>query len=267
MKKRIVLFLVLVFALCCVTGCGGGSEGSSSGNVKEVAGEDYVKLYSDANAFKGYKVDMFLKVFAVEKDDSGTYLQAYYDPEGLDKNTIVTIDDPGVDVKDGDIIHVTGTVKGEFTGENMLGAKITAPQITASSIEKSDYATAFAPAINTAEANQEQNQHGILLILEKVEFAEKETRAYLTVKNGTKDNASFYSFNAKAVQGSQQFEADDNWDANYQEVQSDILPGIESSGIVVFPAIDPAAGAIQLIFECRSDDFFVDFNPFSFTVQ
>lgn len=265
MKKRGLLVLILILTLCFVPGCG-GSESSSSESAKELAKEDYVKLYSDANTFKGYKVDMFLKVFSVEKDNSGTFLQGFYDPEGMDKNTIVTIDDPNLDVKDGDIIHVIGIVEGEVTGENMLGAKLTAPKISASSIEKSDYATAFAPAIKTVEVNEEQNQHGIVLKLEKVEFAEKETRAYLTVKNNSNNNASFYSFNAKAIQNNKQFETTDNWEAEYQEVQSEILPGVESSGIVLFPAIDPSAGAIKFLFECSSDDYLLDFNPYTFNI-
>ena len=84
------------------------------------------------------------------------------------------IEDPNVDVAMDDIIHVTGTVKDAFEGENALGGVITAPMILADSIEKTDYQTAFAPAKQTIELNAEQNQHGYKLTVQKVELADQE---------------------------------------------------------------------------------------------
>lgn len=46
--------------------------------------------------------------------------------------------------------------------------------ILAKVVEKSDYATAFVPAIKVIEVNQEINQHGYSMILERVEVTETE---------------------------------------------------------------------------------------------
>ncbi len=48
-----------------------------------------------------------------------------------------------------------------------------------------------------------QTQHGLSITIEKVEFADAETRVFVSVRNASSHNASFYDFNAKAVQHGQ----------------------------------------------------------------
>jgi hypothetical protein len=174
--------------------------------------------------------------------------------------------DPDLDVASEDIIHVKGVVKDIFEGENAFGAQLTAPAIVAESIEKADYQTAFAPAKETIDLNEEKNQHGYKLEVQKVEIADKETRVYVKVKNETGDKISFYSFNAKLIAGGKQLEEEMNYDANYPEVQSDILPGVEAEGIIVFPALPEGTNAFQLYFEGSSENWELDFEPFVFDI-
>jgi len=61
-------------------------------------------------------------------------------------NTVIAIKDTKLDIKVEDIIHVKREVKDIFEGEIGFGVALKTPLILASSIEKSDYATAFAPA-------------------------------------------------------------------------------------------------------------------------
>jgi hypothetical protein len=97
-----------------------------------------------------------------------------------------------------------------------------------------------------------------------VEFATDETRVFVTVANGSSSQASFYDFNAKAVQGSKQFDPE-SFGSDYPEVQSEILAGVSSSGVIVFPAMSPSAQT-SIYLEAGSDDFSVDFSPFVFTI-
>ena len=94
------------------------------------------------------KVDFYAQIFVEpERDKDGTYLQAWADKEHS-KNTIIAYKDPKLDVKREDYIHVKGTIKDVFEGENAFGGKVKGPTIVATSIEKTDYATAFDPAKN-----------------------------------------------------------------------------------------------------------------------
>lgn len=272
--KSIKLFLSLTLATFLLVGCGGGNKSSatnsdantSAENIKILTADEFKQMYSDPNKFKNNKVNFYARIFLEpEKDDKGTYFQCYANNDDS-MNTLVTISDPKLDVKDGDIIYITGVVAKAYTGKNAFGGEVTAPVITADKVLKADYATAFAPAVKTVDLNKEINQHGYIMKVNKVEFAEKETRVYLTINNASKDKISFYSFNSKATQGSSQFEIADNYDAKYPEIESEILPGIKEEGIIVFKPMNPAGENAKLIIEGRSDNYQLDFTPFIFDI-
>lgn len=266
MKKLSVLILSIVIMLSvALIGCG-SSTGTSNTGGKQLTKEEFVQMYSDADKFKGSKVDFYGRVFAVEKDDKGTYLQVFADSKNSDQNTLVGIKDPKLDVKEDDIVHITGTVKGKESGQNALGGKVTAPVIEADKIEKSDYATAFAPAKKTITPNAQQDQKGFVINVSKVEFAESETRIYLSVTNNMKNKINFYTHNAKVTQDGKQYEPQDSFEANYPNMQSEILPGVKSEGIVVFPKLDEAKEA-KLILEGYSDDYNIKIEPFTFDIK
>ena len=278
LKKIIVLMLFIagstIFLFFIVqdnSNSVGDSTGETSNSVEDltegdlILADEFNLVYSNPKEYKGRKVEFYGKIFIEpEKDAEGTYLQMYTLNQGSDGNTVVAIQDPNLDVSNGDIVYVKGVVGDVFEGTNAFGATIVAPQILANSIEKSDYATAFSPALKVIEVNQEINQHGYSMTLERIELAASETRVYLKIKNDSSDNISFYSFNSVIIQGSNQISEEDNWDADYQEINSEIFPGVTSQGVVTFAPVDIQGENLKLVFEGSSDDYYLDFEPFIF---
>ena len=272
-----------MLALGVLSACGGATDeapvASNDAGAAEAVAEpaanatpltdaEFDQMMTAPAKFKGRAVEFYAQVFVEpEKDEDGTYLQAYADPSNYEKNVIIGLNDPSFTVNSQDYIHVKGTIKDEFKGENMMGGTVLAPAIMADSIEVVDYVTAVSPAIKTIDVGDTQDQNGYKITLEKVEFAESETRVYVSIKNETESNASFYTFNTKIVQGSKQFEQETNYNANHEEPQSDILPGIETEGIIGFGAIDPEAGDLRVIAEGSTDNYDLDFDPFEFVVS
>jgi hypothetical protein len=270
----LALIMIISLAACSSESSSNAKEEGKSEEKSTVSKEpakvltedEFNKMFSDPKKYKGSKVEFYAKIFIEpEKDEDGTYLQAYAD-NNMDRNIIIAIPDPNLDVKTDDIIYVSGEVKDVFEGENALGGTVTAPAISADKIELSDYATAFAPALKTVEVNKDIDQHGYVLHLGKIEIAENEARLHVSVTNNSDTKISFYSFNSKVVSGNQQLEAQDNYDAGYTEVQSDILPGVKTEGIVVFPKV-PETGTLKIIFEGSSENYELDFQPFQFDVS
>ena len=269
MLKKIMTLILVIFSSFIFIGCSSDNASSSSAqNTKEevpVPANEFYLVYANPKEYKGRTVEFYGKVFVEpEKDSEGTYLQVFTLNEGTDGNTIVGIEDPNLDVSEGDIVYVKGVVGDVQEGTNMFGANIQVPSIIATVVEKSDYAIAFAPAIKVIEVNQEINQHGYSMTLERVEIAETETRAYLKIKNDSSSNIYFYSFDSVITQGADQISEEDNWEANYPEINSEILPGIVSEGIVTFGPINVEGENIKLVFEGSSDDYEVEFEPFIF---
>ena len=208
MKKIIVLMLFIagstIFFACSDqdnSNSVGDSTGETSNSVEDltegdlILADEFNLVYSNPKEYKGRKVEFYGKIFIEpEKDAEGTYLQMYTLNQGSDGNTVVAIQDPNLDVSNGDIVYVKGVVGDVFEGTNAFGATIVAPQILANSIEKSDYATAFSPALKVIEVNQEINQHGYSMTLERIELAASETRVYLKIKNDSSDNRNLPVF-------------------------------------------------------------------------
>lgn len=134
---------------CAITalllvGCGDDSSSSSKetsveeekkSNVKVLATEDFNKMYTSPKDYKDYEVTYTGQLlFTPEVDEDGIYLQIYADPENSDLNTIVYYPDSTFEIEEEDYVKVTGTVKDEFTGENLMGGELTMPMIEATNL-------------------------------------------------------------------------------------------------------------------------------------
>lgn len=266
MKKVLVLIFGCILS-CLIIGCSGNNTTSNNKQAKKLTEEEFLQMYSDVEKFRGDNVEFFARIFITpEKDDKATYFQCFAKNDN-NKNTMVCIKDPKLDVKEGDIVHVVGTVKKKFEGTNGFGAKIGAPMILASKVEKTDFATAFAKAIKTINVNKEINQNGYVMKLNKVEISKEETRAYVTINNKSQNNISFYHFNSKLVQGNKQIKTKDNFDAKYPEIKDELLPGVKEEGIVLFDKVDVNCGNLKLYLEGSTDNYDMQLKPFEYDIN
>lgn len=275
MKRLSLLFAVIFVLGSLLVACGEESpetnaeknEAKTEGGGEKLSQEEFEKVFQNTKEYIGSYVEFFGRVFTEpERDSDGTYLQVFAD-NNSDRNVLVGIMDPDIEVATDDIIHVKGTVHDVFEGENAFGALITAPMVLSESVEITDYQTAFAPAKTTVELDEEQNHNGYKLTVQKIELADEETRVYVRITNDTDDKINFFSFNAKITADGKQLEVEDNFDADYPDVQSELLPGTSSEGIVTFPALPEDTANFQIHFEGSSDNWELDIDPFVFEVD
>ena len=279
MRKLMILVSLIVATV--ILGACGDSESSSSNSKEAKKTEDiktkgklkegdYEKLYSDPKKYKGYELEITGKVFAEpEQDEKGTYIQLWADPENAEKNTLVAINDSKFKVKTDDYVKVEGIIKDEFEGENAFGGIITAPIVLAKKIEVVDYLTAVSPTLKEVKVDKEINQYGIKVTLKKIEIAENQTRVYLQIKNDTKEKISFYPGSAKLIVGNKQLEEEyiDSETTGLQEIQNEMLPNIETEGVIVYPAIDLGEKQIKLNAEVSSENYDLELKPYIFDVS
>lgn len=274
MIKRILIFLVVMLLL---TGCEKAAQESSTRSkgattveakkVETFTNANFSEVISNADDHKGANVKIKGQVFAEPKKQGDVWqFQINADPKKHEGNTIV-IGQSDFDIKADMYLEIEGTVEGQEEYENAFGAKMSAPLIRANKILKDSEINTLAPTQNAVTVNQAQDQNGILITLEKIEFAEEETRFYIKAKNNTNKNANVYSFDMKVTQGNQQFEPESKFSDDYPEIKSEILPGIESAGIVVFKKIDYNAKQLNFIAEASSENYELNFNPYTFQIQ
>lgn len=170
------------------------------------------------------------------------------DPKNNQENILVGTK-AGLTPKDGDFVRVQGTVRGKLDGQNAFGGTVTSVSINANSVTAVNPVDVLAPTKLKVDVNKTITQNGYSITLKKVEFAESETRAYVQIKNGAQGKVNFYAYEAKAVQNGKQLDQQTNYDTNYPEIQSELLPGITSEGIITFKPLDPSVKSAQFIFD------------------
>lgn len=263
MKKKLFSgFVLAVLVLFLLVGCSSTTNSSPTDDSNQASGqpltqEEMNQLFQSPDRFKDRPVTVYGKVFNIMEGQ----FQIYADPEGLNNNVIVQGDTS--QIKQDEIVKVSGVVVGNQEFENMMGGKVSAALVKASAVEKSDYVTAFHPAIRVIELGQEQNQAGHQVKVEKVEIAEKQTRVYLSLKNDAKNKFYFYTHSMKLIQNGKQFEEAMDFSApeEFPQVQSEILPGSSTEGVVVFPAIQ-ADQPFKIHMEGSSDNYSLELKPY-----
>jgi hypothetical protein len=89
--------------------------------------------------------------------------------------------------------------------------------------------------------------------IRKVEFAESESRVFVNVRNNSGSQVEVYDSSMKAVQAGRQHDSTYS-SGDYPELSSDLLSGASTSGVVVFPKLNPN-GNLKLVVEVNSDDY------------
>ncbi|AKX93237.1 hypothetical protein [Neomoorella thermoacetica] len=264
---RLIVIIMILGIVMYVAGCSSANTTSTSKATQEVLKNDKLaELTTEPDKFKNYPVELTGKIFtAPEVKDGKTAFQMWGDPQKSEFNVVVYYNGTSNDIKSDNYVKVKGTVKGKFEGSNAFGAKITAVAIMADAVEKVNPVDIIAPAKLKIDVNKAANQKGYSITLQKVEFADNETRVYLAVKNETNNKIYFWEHSAKALQNNKQLDVKMNFD--YPRVQPEILPGVVSEGVVVFPALDINAKSATFVFEGSSDDFNIRINPMSFDVS
>lgn len=266
MRFRLIITMVLCFLVTVAAGCGTNANSTQKTPKDVIKNDKIVELSSDPDKFKGYPVELTGQVFtSPEIKDGKTAFQMWGDPKNSEYNIVVYYNSTSSDVATNAYVKVKGKVNGKLEGTNAFGAKITAVTVMADTIEKVDPVDILAPTKLKVDVNKTSNQNGYSITLQKVEFADNETRVYLAVKNGTSDKIHFWGHNAKALQNNKQL--DSEMFSDYPEVQSEILPGVVSEGIVVFPALDINAKKATFVFDGSSDNFDISIEPMSFDVS
>lgn len=271
---KIILALFVLVVLFTIYGVYSNLQGTLKNVKKDTAklkseiskNLTYDIVRSDPDEYKGETIRWGAKIFTQpEKDNNSISFQAY--EGGEDRNFAVVYGGTKLDVKEDDYVIITGELLGKFEGENAFGAKLEIPAVKAASVEKVARNDVVAPTANAIEINDSNTQNKFTVTLEKIELAKNETRFLIKLKNDSNDKVRFYDFDSKLTQGSKQYEPESVYDSD-QELPSEILPGIEAEGYVVFPAIDPNQKQMTLFLDKPSgDDYSLDWKEVKFDIN
>lgn len=134
-------------------------------------------------------------------------------------------------------------------------------------MEESSYKDIAAPTVKEITVNKTSEQHGVKVTVEKVEFAEEETRVYVKAENNSSDTVNIYAFDAEAIQDGKQIGlSDEAYAAGYDELEDTISAGSSDTGIILFKKMDPDQ-SFKLQLGAYSDNYNITMNDFTFDIQ
>ena len=208
----------------------------------EIDDSTFDLFYSSPESHISKKISITGKIFntMAPSGDSGG-LQIYH-LGNQDKDTIISysLSQIGNSFIDDECVKIEGSAGPTYQYTNAFGAYRTSPMIFASSIQKIDCLDMVDPKAKIIPIGQSLEKGGIKVTLNKVEFDDKNTRAFLTIENTNDDEDEILRFydtsNSKAFQGKRQYEA--QYSSSYPDISSSIPPGIEESGVVLFEPLE-----------------------------
>ncbi len=273
MKKKVwSLFLVVAVAFSMVAcGSSNSSAEEKEEEIEYVSADDISNVLADPDNYVGKYIVITGQVFnKINSDDEQQTIQVYYDAKNYSDDYIVycSADD---NISEDEYIEVDGKILGAESFETFLGEQRDMLSIDASTVTEKNYIDIVVPAIATVTPEDATvTQNDITVTVDKVEFAESETRIWITMQNDSSESVDIYPAQAILVQNGKQYEY--NWDSDTiyetdEEEPSDrLLSGLTSSGLIVFPAIDSSEESQLYIDNCNSDDYEIEFEPFIITI-
>ena len=264
MKKIIAILLSLVFMLTFAS-CGNNlGDDSKEENREYIADSDIINFIQNPDNYKGKYVKISGKISSQIADGDEITLQIYTPYDDFNNDVLVDCSNGSETFSEDEYVIVEGKIEGSQKYESLLGEELTSPLIEAVSVQKVSYIDAISPTLKSVDVWQTVNPGNSPMTLEKVEFAEKETRLYFTFENHTGGEYDLYTYSCALVQNGNQYEQQDNFDANYPELSTDVIPEAKTSGVITFPAIDQNTDFMVRISGCAYSDF--ETNDFDFYV-
>ncbi|KHD38152.1 hypothetical protein NL50_01190 [Clostridium acetobutylicum] len=264
-KKLLALTCIISIIVTVFAGCG-SKQTKPKVNTKVLSESEFEKMYTaGSSSYVDRKANFYAKVTSDAKSgDGGVYFQCEAE-NSLNMNTIVKIKNNNDGIKKDDIIHVFGKVVKSSSDDKSSVSEGT-PTIKATKIEKTDYAKAFDPAVKTIQINKDENQNGFVITLSKVEVSKTVTRVYLNLSNSTTNTVSVNTFDSKLLQGSSQLDINDEAAMNYPQIQTELMQGIKSEGVLVFKNVDLNGDNVKFTITASSSDYNVQFQPYQFDI-
>ena len=221
------------------------------------------EVYTNAKEYLGYHINIKGQVFQVMGNNgSKKGIQIWLDPETCVQNIMIYYSSD-VAVEQGDYIICSGYIRSLQKYKNAYGAELQAPLVYSADLREASYIEAMAPTKDEYVLdNLVYGQYGYAISVDKVEFAEKETRIYVSVTNGGR--SSLYVEDAVIIQDGNQYNSVNNFEANYKKIPNEIAKGASCSGIIVFPAIN--TGTFELTLNIHSGNYDEVFEEFIFTI-
>lgn len=278
MKQKIIGLSLMVMLALSMTACGYNSKDEVVAEAR-VFDDPEDRVYVDESEFNnifdcpdGY-IGKYIKVIGSicdgpELGDNNCYFyQAWHDTETWQHNFAFRIDSKIDGLGKDDYVQVEGRITDDFhAARNFFGVLIEAETVT-----PLNYIEAKVPTLKEIEPKGvASTQNNITVQVNKVQYAETETRVFITMSNGSESTFHPDRDLTKLIQNDEEFEVSEEamsgyLGGEYGLVPYELLSHTEEDAIIAFPPIDQNTN-FQLHMEGSSVDEKAKFKPYDITI-
>lgn len=228
---------------------------------------NYDNVAPNPPSFNGKVVNWKGKIGKVESGNGYTAWDMYTKAE-TSEGMVICVYYGSLDIKEDDYLDVYGVLTRKVKKSINLVQYTDKPIAVVGIVEKIDRNKAVAPTKKTWTIEKSQSKYNFIVTLEKIEFADNETRVYLKLENKSPYKVNLYQDEIKIIQGGSQIKSKVVPLENEKErLPNDILSNTEESGILYFNQSDYTKPlTITIKANSYSEDYSVS-NKMTFTFK
>lgn len=269
MKQRILGLSLVAMLLFSLAACGSQEEESAEPEeIVYVEAAEIENVLNSPEEYIGKYINIIGNVYSgPQKVDESYYYDAWDTAFGSNYTFSVKTDTQVEGVALDSYIQVDGKISEETGSDDFYNGLI----IEATSIQPMSYVDAVVPTLKEiVPQGTAITQNNVTVQVDKVQFAEAETRVYVTIANASDSTFTPYASLSKVIANGQQLETSMESMTNYYapelgEIPYEVLPQITVSGVLVFPAIDQNT-SFQFYMEGSSDNWDLEFEPYNIII-
>ena len=186
------------------------------------------------------------KAFNVDQEGDGIAVQMWLDDDA-DEQAIVYINDADFEISEDDYLSVSGTIGGDFEGETVMGAELTAATVQADTYK---VVTAKAMHPTLSKSSKQHVSIGNVQYTVHAEYAADQTRFVVKAVNYGGESEYIESDPNVVSNGNQK---DSEYDDSYGSLEMELSPGATTKGTIVYKKLKK--GSIEMHFEGHDADY------------
>ena len=227
--------------VCCLVGCGSQREVMPE-ERNYVSESELEKVYISPDDYKGKYIKVSGRVAQDSKiQEDKIYFEMYADPHGYNNVTeIYYLGENSFEL--GDVVTVDGKITGAHVYTDIYGNEVVALKIESDNVVEGNYIDCFSPTIKEVIIEETIDQYGYAFTINKIEYAEEETRLYVTITNAGDAELDVSENKIIMVQNQKQYKRQSNQFANYESIDTTLYPDTVTSGIITFPPMRTESG-------------------------
>ena len=226
---------------------------------------EYSDFMVDPDAYLGKFVTLKGMVasapFRLKNGNNVFYM--YTDVKNYDGEVYVEVD-KSVVINDGDYVIVDGYDIGSSLRYKEYKSYSVNPSVISTSVKKDTYVNVMKPAIKTITPNEKMTDQGCTITIQKVEYAEEETRVYVKISNSSENEISTMLSKAAILKDSKQYNyIYKDMKEELEDLPSQVKGGATVEGVIIFPAIE---GDFEIRLYPYSNDWKITLKEFAFFI-